>query len=148
MSNAKIEWFNGNKYGLEIYNFFVELAHTWDDLVDKDKEVSEAEINRAFYIALVGLPANPLYAQIQNQVLPLWITVINAYAVANSYERAKDDHGLEVGHSLRYAAGNIISYIVFICNGAEKAAQIMPEVWKNIVSERFDDYRKEHLNVD
>jgi hypothetical protein len=29
----------------------------------------------------------------------------------------------------------------------EKAKEIMPEIWKVIVDDRIDDYRKEHLNA-
>ena len=29
----------------------------------------------------------------------------------------------------------------------EKAKEFLPEVWKHIIVERFDEYRQEHLNV-
>jgi hypothetical protein len=32
--------------------------------------------------------------------------------------------------------------------GPEKAKELLPDMWKDTVCERFDDYRKEHLNVD
>jgi len=35
---------------------------------------------------------------------------------------------------------------VHVCVGPEKAKEILPEMWKNIFFERFDDYRKEHLD--
>jgi hypothetical protein len=34
-----------------------------------------------------------------------------------------------------------------LCVGYDKAQEFMPDVWKAVVFERFDDYRKEHLNV-
>ena len=123
-------------------------AYIWDDLVDKDKEVSEDAINHAFAIALVYLPANPFYQSIQQQVLPMWLSIIHAFQTANAFEKAKDPHGLEIAHSLRYAAGNLMAYVVHVCVGPEKAKEYLPEMWKAIVVERFDDYRKEHLDVD
>ena len=142
---GKLEWFGGNQDALIVYRMFVDLAHTWDDLVDKDKHVSEKEINNAFLICLVYLQINPFYQQIQKDILPMWISVVSAYETANKFERDKDTHGLEISHMLRYAIGNMISYFVHVCVGPEKAAEYMPEVWKSIVFERFDDYRKEHL---
>ena len=144
---GKLEWFGGNEDALNIYRMFVDLAHTWDDLVDKDKDASEVDINNAFLICLVYLPLNPFYQTIQRDIMPMWIAVVSAYQTANTYEKDKDAHGVEIAHGLRYAAGNIIAYIVHVCVGPEKAAEYMPEVWKNIVSERFDEYRKEHLNA-
>ena len=146
-AQGKLEWFGGNQDALNMYNMFVDLAHTWDDLVDKDRVVDEKAINNAFLICLVYLPANPFYRQIQSPVLPMWLTVVSAYKAANTFERNKDPHGIEIAHSLRYAAGNIIAYAAHVLLG-DKADEVMPEIWKDIFHERFDEYRREHLNAD
>ena len=146
-TEGNLEWFGGNQDALEVYRMLVDLAHVWDDLIDKDKPVTDADINRAFLLCLVYLPANPFYRQIQDAIYPMWITVVSAYETANHYERTKDEHGIEIAHGLRYAAGNIIAYMVIVCVGLEKAKEYMPEVWKQIMPERFDEYKKEHLNA-
>jgi hypothetical protein len=143
---GKLEWFGGNEEALAMYQMFADLAHAWDDLIDRDKEVSEQAINNAFMICLVYLPMNKFYQAIQYAILPMWISVVSAYQTANHYEKTKDEHGIEIAHGLRYAVGNIIAYAVHVCVGPEKAAEIMPEVWKHIMIERYDDYRGEHLN--
>ena len=142
-----LKWFGGNEDAANMYHTFVDLSHTWDDLVDKDKDVSEASINHAFLACLVYLPANPFYRSIQEQIWPMWLTVVSGFETANRFERDKDPHGLEIAHGLRYAAGNIVAYAVHVCVGPEKAREILPEMWKNIFYERFDEYRKEHLNA-
>jgi hypothetical protein len=147
-TEGKLEWFGGNQDALNMFRMFVDLAHTWDDLVDRDKEVSEDAINNAFAIALVYLPANSFYQNIQQQILPMWVSVIHAFQTANSFEKTKDPHGIEIAHTLRYAAGNIMAYVVHLCVGPEVAKVYLPDMWKAIVVERFDDYRKEHLDVD
>lgn len=146
-TNGKIEWFGGNQDALNMYRMLVDLAHTWDDLIDKDQQVPETDINNAFLIALVYMPANPFYQSIQTQIMPMWLTVVSAYQVANQFEKNKDEKGIEIAHNLRYALGHVVSYMVQICVGYEKAQKIMPEIWKTMVFERFDDYRKEHLNA-
>jgi hypothetical protein len=145
MKDEKLAWFGGNTDALAMYYLFEELAHTWDDLVDKDKFVSEDAINRAFFICLVCLPSNPFYQCIQNAILPMWVTVVSSYQTANNFEKNKDKHGVEIGHVLRYSAGSIIAYAVHVCVGYEKAKDILPEVWKTIVFERYDDYKNEVL---
>jgi hypothetical protein len=77
----------------------------------------------------------------------MWVTVVSSYETANRFERDKDEHGIEISHTLRYAAGQIIAYAVEVCLGREKAREVLPEVWKDIVFERFEEYRKEHLNA-
>lgn len=145
-SEGELEWFGGNQDALNMFRAFVELAHIWDDLVDKDKDVSPEQINQAFLTCLVYLPANPFYRAIQDQILPMWLVVVSSFETANFFEKAKDEHGIEIAHGLRYAAGNIIAYAVHVCVGPEKAKEFLPSVWKAIFYERFDDYRKEHLN--
>jgi hypothetical protein len=144
---GKLEWFGGNEDALNLFRMLVDLAHTWDDLVDKDKDLPETEVNNAFLICLVYMQANPFYRKIQEQIWPMWLTVVSAYETANTYERNKDEHGIEIAHSLRYAAGHIVAYMVHVCVGPEKAKEFLPEVWKHIIVERFDEYRQEHLNV-
>jgi hypothetical protein len=144
---GKLEWFGGNEDALRMLNAFADLAHIWDDMVDKDVPVSADEINRAFLTCLVYLPANPFYRSIQNEILPMWLTVVSAYETANHFEKNKDVHGIEIAHGLRHASGNIIAYAVHVCVGPEKAKEYLPEMWKTIFYERFDEYREEHLNV-
>jgi hypothetical protein len=40
-----------------------------------------------------------------------------------------------------------VAYMSIVCLGHEAAKKFLPEIWKTIVDDRFDDYRKEHLNV-
>lgn len=136
--------YGGNEDVLQIANCLAVLTHTWDDMIDRDVEVTDADINQAFMIALVNLPANPLYRAIQADILPMMKMVLIAYDTANRYEKASDAHGLEIGHNLRYAAGHIIAYALSVAVGYEKSLELMPAIWKNLVPERIDDYRKEH----
>lgn len=143
---AQLEWFNGNKDAVNMFNMFVDLAHTWDDLVDKNVDVPEDHINNAFLIALVYLQANSFYKSIEEEIRPMWMSVILAYDTANKYEQNKDEHGIEIAHGLRYAAGHIVAYAVQKCVGVKKAKEFLPEIWKVMMCERFDEYREEHLN--
>jgi len=144
-NSERLEWFGGNQDAVNMYQMFVDLAHTWDDLVDKNKEISEDQTNNAFLICLVYLPSNSFYQRIQAAILPMWISVVSAYQTANKFEKDKDSHGVEIAHTLRYAAGHIIAYAVHVCVGPEKAKEVMPAVWKDIVHERFDAYKSEVL---
>jgi hypothetical protein len=144
---GKLEWFGGNQDALNMVRAFIFLSHTWDDLVDKDKQVSELDINHAFLTALVYLPANPFYRSIQEAILPMWMVVVSSYETANKFERDKDPHGIEIAHGLRYAVGNIIAYAMHVCIDPEKAREYLPEMWKALFFERFDEYRKEHLDA-
>lgn len=134
------DFFGGNKDAEAVYSMLKEMSHIWDDLVDRDNHVAEYDINRAFAIPLLYLPLNPFYRSIQDAILPMWEMVITAYETANHFERVKDPHGVEIGHNLRYAAGHIAAFMCVRCVGTEKARAILPELWKDVVFERYDDY--------
>jgi hypothetical protein len=147
-----VAWFNGNVAARDMAVKLSQLANLWDDIVDKDEGITEADVNLAFEMALVHLPANPFYASIQQHILPLWLTAISGFRVANLYEKAKDSRGLEIGHNLRFVGGHIIAYAMMVCFAAhpqrsEKLDEFLPQMWKLWVNERFDDYVKEHLNA-
>ena len=147
LEQKRLGFFGGNVDAYNMYRMFIDLSHVWDDMVDKDNKLTEDQINNAFLICLVYLPSNPFYQQIQQAIMPMWITVVSAFQTGNKFEKDKDEHGIEIAHNLRYAAGHILAYAVHICVGPEKAKEVLPELWKDVVFERFDDYRKEHLNV-
>jgi hypothetical protein len=142
----KMEWFGGNVDAVNMFDMLITLSHVWDDLIDKDNPVSDADINNAFRIALINLPANNFYRHIQNQMLPLWVVIISAYETANTYEKAKDEHGIEIAHSLRHAAAHIFAYSIEVCVGQEKSKLYIPKMWKHLAEERVADYIKEHIN--
>lgn len=146
-ADYKLEWFGGNRDALNMTKVMAEISQVWDDLIDKDKPVTDEQINWAFTAALVYLPMNPFYQRIQQAVMPMWITAITEFKMATKFERDKDEHGLEIAHGMRFAAAQIIAYAVILCVGERKAEEYLPELWKLIMSERFDDYRKEHLLV-
>jgi hypothetical protein len=146
LDQKRLEWFGGNVDAFNMYRMFIDLAHVWDDMVDKDKELTEDQINNAFLICLVYLPSNPFYQKIQRDIMPMWITVVSAFQTGNKFERDKDEFGLEISHTLRFSAAHILAYAVHVCVGPDKAKEVLPELWKEIVNERFEEYRKEHLN--
>lgn len=140
------EWFGGDPEGAQLFYMLRDLSHTWDDLIDKDAPVSDDKIHNAFLIGLAYLPLNRVYQRIQHVAAPLWQTVVAAYVTANQYERDKDPHGVEIAHGLRYAAGHILAYAMIATTGPAVAQTHMPAMWKAVVFERFEPYRKEHLD--
>jgi hypothetical protein len=50
---------------------FAGVCRVWDDLYDKDREVTKYDLNLAFWRSLVEIPTNPFYIQNQFQLVPL-----------------------------------------------------------------------------
>ena len=147
MSDFHPEWFGGNEAAARLVAHLCAVAHTWDDLVDRDKPVDEAQINRCFELALVDIPSNPFYQQHINALLPLIYTGVLGYLTANTLEKSGSAHAVEVAHGLRYAVANVAAFAVAVTNPPETTAAILPEAWLTWMPERFTDYAKEHIHA-
>lgn len=148
MDNFHPEWFGGDRNAAKFIADLCQVAHLWDDLIDRDTELSEADINKAFTLALVTIPANPFYQANLRELSPLMFSGILGYVTANTLERSGDSHSIEIAHGLRYAAANVAAYVVAITNTESQAQEILPIAWKSWMPERFADYAKEHLNAE
>jgi len=146
-SNGKLEWFKGNVDALMVYRYLVDLAHIWDDLVDQDKDVTAEDITYAFAIPLAILPQNAFWQFIEPEIRNFWPAVVASYMTANAYEKAKDEHGLEISHGLRYAVGQVFTYIFVKLHGAVNAQPVLQEAWLSMMPERFEVYKKERTNA-
>lgn len=144
---VKPEWFGGDQAGVDMAWAIANMTHIWDDLIDKDKPVSDESINNMMRIALIQLPSNRVYQKVQSVAPAFWAAIISAYEAANKFEKDKDEKGIEIAHVLRYSAGNLFAVAMECCVGYEKAREMIPEMWKVVVFERFEEYRKEHLYV-
>lgn len=148
MSNYHPEWFGGNADAAKFIADVCFVAHIWDDLIDKDKPVSDDQINQAFMTALVGIPSNAFYQSRYRDLQPLVFSGVLGYITANRMERSGDAHQVEIAHGLRYAVANVGAYVVAATNTKEKADEILPIAWKSWMPERYAEYAKEHLNAE
>ena len=146
LPEQRLKWFNNNQDAFNMVEMIIEMLHIWDDVVDKDNEITEQDINKAFSTALIYLPMNSFYRQIQSNVVPMWINIISSYETANKFEREKDEKGLNIGYCLRSAIGQIIGYSIFVLNTKELSDEYIPLMWKWLHGEDLSEYREEHLS--
>jgi hypothetical protein len=146
-SETCLPWFGGNQDAANLYLMLIELSHTWDDIVDQDNGVvDENRVNQAFMTALVYMPNNPFYQRVITAMPFMWSMIVSAYETANEFERKKEVHGVEIAHSLRYATGHVVAQMIMMCVSRDEARMFIPEMWKNVFFDRYDEYYREHTN--
>lgn len=144
MSDYHPDWFGGNADAAALIDDLAYIAHLWDDLVDADQPRTPADINKAFALALIDVPANPFYVAHMQNLRPLIHVGVLGYLTANKMEASGDAHQLEIAHGLRYAIANVAAYAVAATNEYEQTLRILPSMWTTMMPERFEDYAKEH----
>lgn len=127
-------------------NSIIELTNVWDDLIDKDHEVPDSIINGAFYCALSEIPQNPFFARHRGYLQPLMDMMMTSYFCANEWEKNKDEHGMEIGHVIRYAPALVVGAIVNLATGTVSGD--LPILYKAMFGDRRADYFREILSAE
>lgn len=78
---------SGNAEAVAFLRTIVAIAHTWDDLVDRDKPIPDSKIHEAFTGALLTLPANAFYAKWRHLLEPVLLMGAINWRAATSAER-------------------------------------------------------------
>lgn len=122
-----------------------ELAHLWDDLVDRDRTVEIEDVHRAFEIALFALPAHPLYQRCFNDLQILLKIGYANWRAANDLESmgqgAEGDlRPLEVAHVLRHKLADVYIYLAGLVGGPEWANRHAARIWLIAHNESFAEY--------
>lgn len=123
-----------------------EIAHTWDDLIDKDHEVTDFAISRAFTLALVGLPNNNFYSAHFSQLNPLLISSINNWIVANELEKMDTDESKRIAFITRSAYTDLVTHVAFIIGGSDWVEEIGPKIRLFVHAEGWDAYQANLAN--
>jgi hypothetical protein len=119
------------------------VMHTWDDLIDRDRGVSDGEINAAFWLALVELPANPFYAANAEMLRPIIVQSIINWRAATAMERqatCEQYNDLKIAFIIRSTYIDLVVMSACILGGADWAAKVAPDLRRWAHSEGFKGY--------
>lgn len=143
--NQKLmEWIKDNNavmFLLEIFN----IGEVWDDLIDRDKEVSGYAINEAFMSALIVLPNNPFYLAYQAQLVGCMTSGIHAWLDANELERGSDNNDKIFSYVLRDWYMELLTLVCQLLHGFDYTRSISIEMRKFFIHENFEEYKEKLL---
>lgn len=124
-----LEWFGGNRSAAEFVVAISALAELWDDLIDKDKDLSAEDVQSAMWAAMVTLPTNEFFNQNKTFLMPLIIQAMNCYEDSVEMEQGTaNDRAYAL--TLRIIALQISSMVVLLLRGREAARACSVEMWK------------------
>lgn len=131
----------GNASATEFLVMITDIAHVYDDLIDRDVPALPEDIHRAFFNALVVLPKNQFYAQHFNLLHPLLLSAINNWRVANLLEDSEDEDALRIAFISRSSYVDIITQTAFIIGGMAWVEEIGPVIRRFVHEEGWHNYR-------
>jgi hypothetical protein len=120
----------------------VKIADVWDNLIDKDKDVSDEDINQAFWLACVEIPRNPAFRRYQLDITSVFSMGIINWHVANKLQ-AGDDHAKQIAHVTRYSIADVSLYLATAIGGPEWAIEVGPELRLRSQKDKLENFMKE-----
>jgi hypothetical protein len=131
----------GHPEAAEFCITLVEILHTWDDLIDRDKPVSPEAINQAFWLALVELPLNPFYQVHFHDLIPCLMTAILNWHAANDMEATESEADKEIAFILRSSYADVVEQAARLVGGYDWARQVTPLIRREFHKEGYAGYR-------
>lgn len=120
-------WMKGNKAAAEFIEMICSIAHTWDDLIDKDKELENHAINKAFFEALVRLPRNLFYKTNFDHLNSVLLNSISNWQIATKLERTDSEHETSIAFILRSSYVDLITQSALLIGGEIWACRVGEE---------------------
>ena len=119
----------GNVGAKQFLDHISNILHFWDDLVDKDKPVSDSDTNTWMWAALIELPRNQFYVANFSYLNSVLAMAILNWEVATRIERQdNDDYSLNIAYIIRSSYADLAVAVALLIGGrahepVEPAAQ-------------------------
>lgn len=115
------EALNHDQAAVSFIEAFFFVCDVWDDLIDKDKPVTDHNINAAFWACLIGLPRNPFYAKYKFELEPVMAAAIQNWHAANSLERSDSITLRRAANVLRNRVFDLVMVCARLIGGIDHA---------------------------
>lgn len=125
-------WFREDEAAMRMAALLTEVAHVWDDLVDRDKVVPRESAERAFRVMLLELPTNSFYQKNFGYLHPVLVSVWAQWRAATDIEQhdvlVRDDRAK--CYMLRASLYQLYHSVAVLCGGLDWAAEVGPEIYR------------------
>lgn len=135
----------GDEYAMRFCIDFVYICHLWDDLIDKDNPRTDKDINDAFRVALVDIPANPFYLRHIQDLRPIILNIILKWQDANVLERGSD-HDKHMAYMHRAGMLELFNICAYLIGGPDWARKVGPDM-RRIYEETLESFMEEMENA-
>ena len=137
-----LAWMKGDRYATLFIRQFFFVCHLWDDLVDKDNDRTEDDINMAFQIAMLDMQENPFYIKNISSLNPVIRCAVNDWYAANELERSGNDHDKDISYTLCCSILSVVSHSAYLVGGLDWVKVVGPEIRRYGQEHTLEDYKR------
>jgi len=135
-------WLQGNSAAVVFCLDMIKAIHLWDDLIDKDTEIEDEDINDVFTFLMVDMPMNPFYVLNQRDLAPMMNTIILKWHTANVFEKEKEVNDVDKAYMLRAELYQLFVLCATLIGGRTWGRDMSVNIWR-LYGESVDELKKE-----
>lgn len=139
-------WLKGHQQACAFIETMFSIAHTCDDLTDRDTTVAAAQIQESYWKALIELPRNPFYVEHFALLNGAMQTAFLNWQIANQLEQTAGAQPKQVAFILRSSYTDLIALCAWIIGGSDWAIQVGVESRLRASGEGFITYQANLMN--
>ena len=132
----------GDATAAQFLSDILNVAHFFDDLIDRDRVVTDSTILRAMQMVLIDLPRNRFYADHFDNLNPLVVIAMTNWQIATRLEREDDNPLPECTFIIRSSYVDLVTQVATICGGYEHGINVGIKARAITHGETFAGYLK------
>ncbi len=140
----KRRWFLGDELAISFINQLFYAVELWDDLIDKDVEITNNRINKVFTMLMFSLPSNDFFIAHRAHFLPMIMQSINAFHDANILASSDNKKLRNLAFHIRNLGIEIHIATAFLVGGYDHMRAVSSEIREFFAFEDFEDWEREH----
>jgi hypothetical protein len=132
----------GDVHAVRFIIGFSGACEVFDDIIDKDKPVTDEDVARVLFVLVTELPLNPFFNAYKTQLIPILITGINAWLDANTLEKGTQNDRV-FSYVLRDWYMEFVAYVIYLTRGRDYMREVSMDV-RNFFThhETLEQYRE------
>lgn len=134
-----MEWL-GDPHAVSFVQIVGECSEFFDDLIDKDKPISDAWIYGMLYKLMIDMHENPFFTHYKTSLIPVMSTSINAWIDANALEKGTDENKNRA-FVLRDLTVEVLLRTIELVRGREYLRAVSLPVREFFLHETLDEYK-------
>ncbi len=134
-------WLKENAHAISFVHTAFAIAHTCDDLTDRDKSIETETMQQAFWLALIELPRNRFYVEHFALLNGQLQTAFLNWQIANRLEQMDSANAKAVAFILRSSYTDLVTLCAWILGGTDWSVQVGIESRLHASQEGFEQYQ-------
>ena len=107
----------GNEDAYRFCTTFVSHCHVLDDIIDRDKPITDEQLIESEMQMMVVLVANPFFVENRTYLMPLIIQAFNAWLDSNKWEKSDDEKLQRASDVLKGYYHEVVYGAIYLCTG-------------------------------